>query len=95
MNRISLGDTSDPFKSDLVRHIMKAFPDLLSFTIVPTLTEEVSATRTKKTSIKDLGLARKNGWPGTRNHEMAADLGRLQEIDDDLNSFHGIHNRIF
>jgi hypothetical protein len=92
MNGMFFGDTRDLFKFDLVRHIMKAFPDLLSFTFVPMLTEEVSATRKKKNATKDLGLARKNGRPGTRNHELMEDLGRLQEIDNDLEYFHGIQS---
>ena len=92
MNRMFFGDARDLFKFDLVRHIMKAFPDLLSFTFVPMLTEEVLATRKKKASTKDLGLAQKNGKAGTRNHELMEDLGRLQEINDDLGYFHGIQS---
>lgn len=92
MNRMFFGDARDLFKFDLVRHIMKAFPDLLSFTFVPMLTEDESKTGRKKTPTKDLGLAQKNGRPGTRNHELMEDLGRLQEIDDDLGYFHGIQS---
>jgi hypothetical protein len=53
MNRIFFGDARDLFKFDLVRHIMKAFPDLLSFTFVPMLTEEEPATGKKKTRAKN------------------------------------------
>lgn len=92
MNRMFFGDARDLFKFDLVRHIMKAFPDLLSFTLIPMFTEEEPAARKKKTRIKDLGLALKNGRAGTRNRELMEDLGRLQEIDDDLEYFHGIRS---
>ena len=90
MNRMFFGDARDLFKFDLVRHIMKAFPDLLSFTFVPMLTEDESKTGRKKTATKDLGLAQKKGKAGTRNLELMEDMGRLQEIDDDLEYFQGI-----
>ena len=48
------------------------------------LTEEESETGKKKTATKDLGLALKKGKAGTQNHELMEDMGRLQEIDDDL-----------
>ena len=86
------GDARDLFKFDLVRHIMKAFPDLLSFTFIPMLTEEETKTGRKKTATKDLGRAQKNGRPGTRNIELMEELGRLQEIDDDLAYFHAIQS---
>ncbi|MDD1684192.1 MAG: hypothetical protein LUO98_10210 [Methanoregula sp.] len=86
------GDTRDLFKFDLVRHIMKAFPDLLNFTFVPMLTEEVSATGTRKTRAKDLGLAQKKGRAGTQNADLMETMGRLQEIDDDLEYFHGVRS---
>ena len=92
MNRMFFGDARDLFKFDLVRHIMKAFPDLVNFTFVPMLTEEESAIRKRKTATKDLGLAQKKGRAGTRNRELMEDLGRLQEIDDDLEYFHGIQS---
>jgi hypothetical protein len=92
MNRMFFGDVRDLFKFDLVRHIMKAFPDLASFTFVPMLTEEESATGKKKTTTKDLGLARKNGRAGTRNLELMEEMGRLQEIEDDLEYFHGVQS---
>jgi hypothetical protein len=92
MNRIYFGDTRDLFKFDLVRHIMKAFPDLASFTFVPMLTEDEKPTGTKKTASKDLGLAQKNGKAGTRNLELMVDMGRLQEINDDLAYFQGIRS---
>jgi len=67
MNRMFFGDARDLFKFDLVRHIMKAFPDLLSFTFVPMLTEEVLATRKKRRQQKTSGLPRKTAGlvPGT------------------------------
>jgi hypothetical protein len=86
------GDVRDLFKFDLVRHIMKAFPDLASFTLVPMLTEEEPATGKKKTATKDLGLAQKNGRAGTQNRELMEDMGRLQEIDDDLEYFQGVRS---
>ena len=92
MNRTFFGDARDLFKFDLVCHIMKAFPDLLSFTFIPMLTEEESASKKKKTSTKDLGLAQKNGRAGTRNRELMEDMGRLQEIDDDLEYFRGVQS---
>jgi hypothetical protein len=90
MNRMFFGDARDLFKFDLVRHIMKAFPDLASFTFIPMLTEEESPTKKKKTKTLDLGLAQKNGRAGTLNRELMEDMGRLQEIDDDYEYFHGI-----
>ena len=92
MNRMFFGDARDLFKFDLVRHIMKAFPDLASFTLVPMLTEEEPATGKKKTATKDLGLAQKKGRAGTQNRELMEDMGRLQEIDDDLEYFHGVQS---
>jgi hypothetical protein len=92
MNRMFFGDVRDLFKFDLVRHIMKAFPELLSFTFIPMLTEEGSATGMKLTATKDLGLAQKKGRAGTRNRELMEDMGRLQEIEDDLEYFHGIQS---
>ena len=56
------------------------------------LTEEESATGKKKTATKDLGLAQKKGRAGTRNRELMEDMGRLQEIDDDLEYFHGVQS---
>ena len=67
MNRMFFGDQRDLFKFDLVRHIMKAFPELANFTFVPMLTEDESASGRKKTATKDLGLAQKKGRAGTRN----------------------------
>lgn len=90
MNRMFFGDLRDLFKFDLVRHIMKAFPELANFTFVPMLTEDESKTGKRKTRTKDLGLALKKGRAGTKNQELMNDMGRLQEIDDDLEYFHGI-----
>jgi hypothetical protein len=71
---------------------MKAFPDLTSFTFVPMLTEEEPATGKKKTRVKDLGLAQKTGRAGTQNFELMEAMGRLQEIGDDLEYFHGVQS---
>lgn len=90
MNRVFFGDVRDLFKFDLVRHVMKAFPDLESFTFVPMLTEDLPATRQKLTATKDLGLAQKKGRAGTKNRELMEDMGRLQEIEDDREYFQGI-----
>jgi hypothetical protein len=90
MNRMFFGDLRDLFKFDLVRHIMKAFPELANFTFVPMLTEDESKTGKRKNPAKDLGLGQKKGRAGTKNHELMADMGRLQEIDDDLEYFRGI-----
>ncbi|MDD1685318.1 MAG: hypothetical protein LUQ19_05445, partial [Methanoregula sp.] len=92
MNRLFFGDARDLFKFDLVRHIMKAFPDLASFTFVPMLTEEDVPAAKKKSPTKDLGLAQKKGRAGTRNLNLMVDMGRLQEIDDDLEYFQGIQS---
>lgn len=92
MNRLFFGDARDLFKFDLVRHIMKAFPDLASFTFVPMLTEDEGKTKKKKSAKKDLGLALKKGRAGTLNRDLMEDMGRLQEIDDDLAYFHGIQS---
>jgi hypothetical protein len=92
MNRMFFGDARDLFKFDLIRHIMKAFPDLASFTFVPMLTEEDVPAAKKKSLTKDLGLAQKKGKAGTRNLDLMVDMGRLQEIDDDLEYFHGIQS---
>lgn len=92
MNRMFFGDVRDLFKFDLVRHVMKAFPDIESFTFVPMLTDELPATGQKRTATKDLGLARKKGRAGTKNRELMEDMGRLQEIEDDREYFHGIQS---
>ena len=92
MNRLFFGDTRDLFKFDLVRHIMKAFPDLASFTFIPMLTEADTPGKEKKAASKDLGLAQRKGKPGTLNRDLMVDMGRLQEIDDDLEYFQGIRS---
>lgn len=48
MNRLFFGDVRDLFKFDLIRHILKAFPDLLSFTFVPMLTKRSVSIRKEK-----------------------------------------------
>lgn len=92
MNRIFFGDTRDLFKFDLVCHIMKAFPDLHSFTFIPMLTDKEEKSGRRRTATKDLGLAIKKGRAGTHNRELMEELGRLQEIDDDLGYFSGIRS---
>ena len=92
MNRMLFGDSRDLFKFDLVRHIMKAFPDLASFTLVPMLTEEEPVTGKKKTATQDLAMAQKNGRAGTQNRELMEDMGRLREINDDIEYFHGVQS---
>jgi hypothetical protein len=92
MNRMFFGDSRDLFKFDLVRHIMKAFPDLASFTFIPMLTEKETHVEKKISVTKDLGLAQKQGKAGTQNYELMMDMGRLQEIDDDLEYFQGIRS---
>jgi hypothetical protein len=86
------GDARDLFKFDLVRHIMKAFPDLASFTFIPMLTEDDPPSGQKTARTRDLGLALKKGKAGTQNRNLMEDMGRLQEIDDDLSYFHGIQS---
>ncbi len=90
MNRMFFGDLRDLFKFDLVRHIMKAFPELGNFTFVPMLTEDEEKIGIKKGAKRDLALAQKKGKAGTKNLELMKDMGRLQEIDDDLEYFRGI-----
>ena len=90
MNIRFSGDTRDLFKFDLVRHIMKSFPDLESFTFVPMLTEEVERTKKKKSPALDLGRAVKNGKAGSQNKDLMVHLGKLQEIEDDMDYFTGI-----
>lgn len=48
MNRLFFRDVRDLFKFDLIRHIMKAFPDLLSFTFVPMLTKRSVSIQKEK-----------------------------------------------
>ena len=67
MNRMFFGDARDLFKFDLVRHIMKAFPDLASFTFVPMLTEEESRNpERKRPQQKTSGLPRRKAGPVPR-----------------------------
>jgi hypothetical protein len=56
------------------------------------LTEEDVPAAKKKSLTKDFGLAQKKGKAGTRNLDLMVDMGRLQEIDDDLEYFHGIQS---
>ena len=64
MNISFSGDTRDLFKFDLVRHLMKSFPDLGSFTFIPMLTDRDVPTTKKKSRKTDLTKAIKSGEGG-------------------------------
>ena len=92
MNLKYSGDTRDLFKFDLVRQLMKSIPEFKSFTFVPMITEDERRTKQKKSSKLDLGAAARKGLAGTKNRDLMTHLGRLQEIEDDLEYFSGIHS---
>jgi hypothetical protein len=92
MNISFSGDTRDLFKFDLVRHIMKSFPDLGSFTLIPMLTDREEPTTRKKSGKTDLGKAVKAGKAGSQNRDLMVHLGKLQEIEDDMDYFSGIQS---
>jgi hypothetical protein len=71
---------------------MKSFPGLESFTFIPMLTEEEGHSKKKKSSALDLGKAAKNGKAGSQNKELMEYMGKLQEIDDDMDYFSGIQS---
>jgi hypothetical protein len=71
---------------------MKAFPDLTGFTFVPMLTDVKPASGMRATRTRDLGLAQKKGRAGTQNRDLMESLGRIQEINDDLEYFNGIRS---
>ena len=48
MNIRFSGDTRDLFKFDLVRHLMKSFPELASFTFIPMLTDRADANKAEE-----------------------------------------------
>jgi hypothetical protein len=54
------------------------------------LTEEEVHTKKKKSPALDLGRAVKNGKAGSQNKDLMEHLGKLQEIEDDLDYFTGI-----
>ncbi|MDD1694611.1 MAG: hypothetical protein LUQ71_07790 [Methanoregula sp.] len=91
MNISFSGDTRDLFKFDLVRHIMKSFPGLNSFTFVPMLTDREEQTKQKKRNT-DLKKAITAGKAGSQNRELMEHLGKLQEIEDDMAYFSGIRS---
>lgn len=91
MNISFSGDTRDLFKFDLVRHIMKSFPGLDSFTFIPMLTDREEPTK-KKSRKTDLKKAIKEGKAGSQNRELMEHLGKLQEIEDDMDYFSGIES---
>lgn len=90
MNISFSGDTRDLFKFDLVRHIMKSFPDLDSFTFIPMLTDRDEKTTRKKSAKTDLKKAVAAGKAGSQNRELMVHLGKLQEIEDDMDYFTAI-----
>ncbi|MGA2120784.1 MAG: hypothetical protein ABSG49_01925 [Methanoregula sp.] len=92
MNISFSGDTRDLFKFDLVRHIMKSFPDLSSFTLIPMLTDREEPTTRKKRGKTALGKAVKAGKAGSQNRDLMVHLGKLQEIEDDMDYFSGIQS---
>jgi hypothetical protein len=92
MNIHFSGDTRDLFKFDLVRHLMKSFPDLASFTFIPMLTDQAEPTKRKKSSTTDLLKAIKAGKAGSQNRNLMEYLGKMQEIEDDMDYFTGIQS---
>ena len=92
MNIRFSGDTRDLFKFDLVRHLMKSFPELTSFTFIPMLTDQAESTKQKKSSTTDLLKAAKAGKAGSQNRNLMEYLGKMQEIDDDMDYFAGIQS---
>lgn len=90
MNRIYFGDTRDLFKFDLVRHIMKSLPKLACFTFVPMLTANGTTKGGRKNARQDMDKAKKAGKAGSQNRDLAWNLERLQEIENDLEYFSGI-----
>jgi len=91
MNISFSGDTRDLFKFDLVRHLMKSFPDLESFTFIPMLTEGGEPKKQKRRKT-DLKKAVKAGKAGSQNRELREYLERLQEIGDELEYFSEIES---
>ncbi|MDD1687362.1 hypothetical protein [Methanoregula sp.] len=90
MNNSFSGDTRDLFKFDLVRHIMKSFPDLNSFSFIPMLTDHKEPTKERSGTTRDLKKAFSAGRAGSQNRDLMVHLGRLHEIEDDLDYFEGI-----
>jgi hypothetical protein len=92
MNIRFSGDTRDLFKFDLVRHLMKSFPELASFTFIPMLTDQEEPTKRKKGATTNLLKAVKTGKAGSQNRSLMENLGKLQEIEDDMDYFAGIES---
>ena len=92
MNIRFSGDTRDLFKFDLVRHLMKSFPELLSFTFIPMLTDQAEPSKQKKSATTDLLKAAKAGKAGSQNRSLMEHMGKLQEIEDDMDYFTGIES---
>jgi len=92
MNLQRSGDTRDLFKFDLVRHLMKSFPELESFTFVPMLTDREDTEKQKKNRKTDLRKATKAGKAGSQNKDLMEHLEKLQEIEDNIDYFSGIES---
>jgi hypothetical protein len=92
MNISFSGDTRDLFKFDLIRHLMKSYPDLRSFSFIPMLTDRKEPAHEKSGRTRDLKKAFSAGKAGSQNRDLMAHLGRLQEIENDLNYFEGIQD---
>ena len=92
MNIHFSGDTRDLFKFDLVRHLMKEIPELERFTFVPMITEERNRTQEIKSPKKKRGHSLTSGKAGSLNRELMEHLGRLQEIESDMEYFTGIRS---
>jgi hypothetical protein len=92
MNIRFSGDTRDLFKFDLVRHLMKSFPELVSFTFIPMLTDRAEPSKQKKSATTDLLKAAKAGKAGSQNRSLMEHMGKLQEIEDDMDYFSGIES---
>jgi len=92
MNIRFSGDTRDLFKFDLVRHLMKSFPELTNFTFIPMLTDRDAPTKRKKSSATDMEAAARSGKAGSQNRNLMEYLGKLQEIEGDKDYFDGIRS---
>jgi hypothetical protein len=92
MNIHFSGDTRDLFKFDLVRQLMREIHELERFTFVPMLTEEKTRTKRIKSSKKELRRELKTGSAGSLNRDLMEHLGRLQEIESDMEYFAGIRS---
>jgi hypothetical protein len=92
MNIAFSGDTRELFKFDLVRHLMKSYPDIDSFTFIPMLTDRDAKTTRKKRPKADLKKAVAAGKAGSQNRKLMEHLRMMQEIQDDRDYFNGIES---